>query len=160
MVLATILFLSRMVGFEHTTRGFDPQQKGGITPVRHRRILQGSEAKRNNPSPSATNVKCPERDIFYLCWNGDLGLGAITKLLGSTMSRFCKHSAAKSLRMRHRHKVPRQSLTIRHKNQMVLATILFLSRMVGFEHTTRGFGPQNLNTKILTNHRFFLAPIC
>ena len=39
-----ILFLSRIVGFEHTKRGFEPQQKGGITPVRHRRILQGGEA--------------------------------------------------------------------------------------------------------------------
>ncbi len=52
-------YLSCMVGFEHTIRGFDPQQKGGITPVRHQRILQGSEAKRNNPSPSASNIEHP-----------------------------------------------------------------------------------------------------
>jgi hypothetical protein len=27
------------------TRGFEPPQKGGITPVRQRRILQGGEAQ-------------------------------------------------------------------------------------------------------------------
>ena len=60
---------------------------------------------------------------------GGIGLDTATKLPGSKTSRFGKHSVAKSLRFAHRHKVPRESLTIRHENQTVLVAVLFLSRL-------------------------------
>lgn len=57
---------------------------------------------------------------FYFCRRNEGRFEHFaTKSQGSTSSRFHKQSAVKSLRMPHRHKVPRKSLHLRHPSLLM-----------------------------------------
>ena len=65
--------------------------------------------------------KAPQRGVLFLCCGGWMRTPR-----GSTMSRFCKRSAAKSSGMPRRHYVPRESHACARKINHPLSGCLFL----------------------------------
>ena len=85
---------------------------------------------RGSPAGRATNKKTAFMPCFFVCRQRTRTDQSCEATTGSTTSRFGKHSAAKSSRLPHRHKVSRESCWARHKLKKTKFDLLFFCPII------------------------------